>query len=328
MCTEEAYRADTCTRLCMAMHTCRQTKSISVHAHAQNGFADRHKETACTWFHRHRWDAIPPRRCFLLPHIASNSSAQCIKIKVVCIIPQDNQYRVWGELFPLAETRPFRATLNSEIWRNQAVWHPGMWYKSTAGVCALILLGWLNGWKLLQVGSNPLQNYLLAGCRPRAVVGYFGNGVQKWRSKIECLYLEFDTDKIWEHFRDWMFIALIWHRYTVRVRYQMFSALVWHCWALKYCGKPRGIKVETRGRKLSNPVCVRLKFCPYAQHKYCWLLPHYNGIPSDVNLERIDARIERIRTSTLSDANGDREGVNWPLEWKSWNYDEITVSLE
>jgi hypothetical protein len=45
MCTEEAYRqiyrgsnrtyqAAMCTRLCMAMHICRSTKSISVHAHA------------------------------------------------------------------------------------------------------------------------------------------------------------------------------------------------------------------------------------------------------------------------------------------------------
>jgi hypothetical protein len=43
MCTEQAYRgyrgsyrtyrADMCTRLYMAMHMCRQTKSISVHAH-------------------------------------------------------------------------------------------------------------------------------------------------------------------------------------------------------------------------------------------------------------------------------------------------------
>jgi hypothetical protein len=40
MCTEEAllgsdrtYRADMCTKLCMAMHMCRQTQSISVHAH-------------------------------------------------------------------------------------------------------------------------------------------------------------------------------------------------------------------------------------------------------------------------------------------------------
>jgi hypothetical protein len=44
MCTEKGYRrayrgsyrtyrADVCRRLCMAMHMCRQTKSISVHAH-------------------------------------------------------------------------------------------------------------------------------------------------------------------------------------------------------------------------------------------------------------------------------------------------------
>jgi hypothetical protein len=40
LCTEEAYwgsyrthRADICTRLCMTMHMCKQTKSVSVHAH-------------------------------------------------------------------------------------------------------------------------------------------------------------------------------------------------------------------------------------------------------------------------------------------------------
>jgi hypothetical protein len=32
--------------------------------HAQNGFADRHKQTACTLFHRNRSDAIPPRNFF------------------------------------------------------------------------------------------------------------------------------------------------------------------------------------------------------------------------------------------------------------------------
>jgi hypothetical protein len=39
MCTEKsdrrAYRADMCTRLCMVMYICRQTKPISVHAHMQ-----------------------------------------------------------------------------------------------------------------------------------------------------------------------------------------------------------------------------------------------------------------------------------------------------
>jgi hypothetical protein len=53
-----------------------------------------------------------------------------------------------------------------------------------------------------------------------------------------------------------------------------------------------------------------------------------NGIPSDRSLEWIDAQIERIRMSTFSDANGDREGENRPLEWKSWNCDETSVSRE
>jgi hypothetical protein len=33
MCTKEVYRADMCTRLCMAMHMYRQTKSISMQTH-------------------------------------------------------------------------------------------------------------------------------------------------------------------------------------------------------------------------------------------------------------------------------------------------------
>jgi hypothetical protein len=67
------YRADMCTRLSMAMHMC---------THAQNRFADSLKQHACYFM-----DVISstPMKCgssaelFLLLHIASNSSAHCIK---------------------------------------------------------------------------------------------------------------------------------------------------------------------------------------------------------------------------------------------------------
>jgi hypothetical protein len=85
---------------------------------------------------------------------------------------------------------------------------------------------------------------------------------------------------------------------------------------------------ETRGRKLSNPAYFRLKFCPYTRHKYCWLVPHHNRIPSDRCLERIDTQIERIRMCTFSNANGGREGKKRPCEWKSWNCGETSVSVE
>jgi hypothetical protein len=83
-----------------------------------------------------------------------------------------------------------------------------------------------------------------------------------------------------------------------------------------------------KGCKLNNLAYFRLKFCPYTRHKYCWLLPHYNGIPSDRSLERIDAQIEKIRTSTFSDTNGDQKGGNRPLEWKSKSCDETSISVE
>jgi hypothetical protein len=39
-------------------------------------------------------------------------------------------------------------------------------------------------------------------------------------------------------------------------------------------------------------------------------------------------KLKKIRMSTFSDANGGQEGENRPLEWKSWNYDETSVSVE
>jgi hypothetical protein len=105
MCTEEAYRrayqrsyrtyrADMCTRLCIAMYIWRQTKSISVHAHlhmcthAPNGFADNPNK----WHARHFIDVISSTRTgrgssaelFLLLHMPSNSSAHCTKRSKSC----------------------------------------------------------------------------------------------------------------------------------------------------------------------------------------------------------------------------------------------------
>jgi hypothetical protein len=65
----------------MCMHMCTR---------AQNGFVDNPNQTACTLFHRHRWDAIPPRNCFYcctFPQIPLHTAQ---KIKAMCIIPQHN----------------------------------------------------------------------------------------------------------------------------------------------------------------------------------------------------------------------------------------------
>jgi hypothetical protein len=79
VCTEKAYRrsyrtyrADMCTTLCIAMHIWRQTKSISVHAHMHTCTKRIcwEPQIKCkhviSWmlFHRHGWDAVPPRNFF------------------------------------------------------------------------------------------------------------------------------------------------------------------------------------------------------------------------------------------------------------------------
>jgi hypothetical protein len=94
VCTEEAYRlayrgsyrtywADMCTRLCMGMHICRQTKSISVHAHVHTLTKRicRLPQINCM----HVISLTPMIRgssaeLFLFLHVASNSSAHCTKI--------------------------------------------------------------------------------------------------------------------------------------------------------------------------------------------------------------------------------------------------------
>jgi hypothetical protein len=91
MCTKEAYRgsyrtyrADMCTKLRMAMHMCRQTKSISVHAHVHKTdlLIDTDKRHARSFMYV--ISSTPMRRdssaeLFIVLHIASNSSAYYTK---------------------------------------------------------------------------------------------------------------------------------------------------------------------------------------------------------------------------------------------------------
>jgi hypothetical protein len=100
MCAEEAcrqahrgsyrtYRSDMYTRFCIAMHMCRQTKSISMHAHVQNGFADSLKQTAWGGFLRGTFSLAAHRLKFLCTLHK--------KIEEMCIIPQS----IWATLLSL-----------------------------------------------------------------------------------------------------------------------------------------------------------------------------------------------------------------------------------
>jgi hypothetical protein len=77
-----------CARDCAWPCACtdRLSQFLRMHmcTHIQNGFADRHKQTACTLFHRYRWDAIPPRNFFYcctspqIPlHTAQKNGSHC-----------------------------------------------------------------------------------------------------------------------------------------------------------------------------------------------------------------------------------------------------------
>jgi hypothetical protein len=76
------YRADMCTRLCMATHMRRQTKSISVHAHVHTYTKRSCRQPQTNSIHV--ISSTPMGRdssadLFLSLHIASNSSAHCTK---------------------------------------------------------------------------------------------------------------------------------------------------------------------------------------------------------------------------------------------------------
>jgi hypothetical protein len=102
MCTEDTYRracrgsyqmyrADTYMRLCMVMHICRQTKSISVHAHVHTctkQFADspnkRHVPYSIEVISSTPMRRYSSAKLSLLLQIASNSSAHRTKRSKSC----------------------------------------------------------------------------------------------------------------------------------------------------------------------------------------------------------------------------------------------------
>jgi hypothetical protein len=57
-------------------------------------------------------------------------------------------------------------------------------------------------------------------------------------------------------------------------------------WALNFLNKTSS---DNKGPQAEQSGIFSVEILSISRHKYCWLLPHYNGIPSDKSLERIDA---------------------------------------